>query len=57
MSPVFAREKGYVFKACSNEEDRMHIHVVKEGKSAKSWLEPEVELSKNAGFPKYKLTK
>lgn len=52
MSPVFAREKGYVFKGYSNEEDRMHIHVIKEGKSAKFWLEPEVELSKNAGFPK-----
>lgn len=50
MSPVFAREKGYVFKVYSNEEERMHIHVIKDRKSAKFWLEPEIELSKNSGF-------
>lgn len=50
MSPVFAREKGYVFKVYSNEEERMHIHVIKERCSAKFWLEPDIELSKNSGF-------
>ena len=30
MSPVFGRESGYTFKIFSNEEERMHIHVVYE---------------------------
>lgn len=50
MSPVFAREKGYIFKVYSNEEERMHIHVMKDGHSAKFWLEPNIELAKNSGF-------
>lgn len=29
MSPVFKRENGYVFKIFSNEEERMHIHVIR----------------------------
>lgn len=50
MSPVFAREKGYVFKVYSNEEERMHIHIIKDGHSAKFWLEPVISLAKNSGF-------
>ena len=29
MSPKFRQEDGFVFKIYSNEEERMHIHVVK----------------------------
>lgn len=29
MSPKFRKEEGFVFKIYSNEEERMHIHVVK----------------------------
>lgn len=50
MSPVFRREKGYVFKVYSNEEERQHIHVLKAENEAKFWLEPTVELDKNYGF-------
>ena len=50
MSPVFHREKGYVFKVFSNEEDRKHIHVIKADSEAKFWLEPKVELDTNYGF-------
>lgn len=50
MSPVFHREKGYVFKVYSNEEERKHIHVLKADKEAKLWLEPNVELDTNYGF-------
>lgn len=50
MSPVFLREKGYSFKIFSNEEKRIHIHVIKDNKEAKFWIEPKVELAKNYGF-------
>jgi len=55
MSPVFGRESSYVFKIFSNEEERMHIHVIGDGHEAKFWLEPEVELAKNSGFSKHEL--
>ena len=55
MSPVFGRESGYVFKIFSNEEERMHIHVIGDGHEAKFWLEPEIELAKNIGFSKHEL--
>ncbi len=35
MSPVFKRESEYTFKIYSNEEERMHIHVLYDGKEAK----------------------
>ena len=34
MSPVFGRDSGYVFKIFSNEEERMHIHVLVDGHEA-----------------------
>ena len=55
MSPVFRRESEYTFKIYSNEEVRMHIHVLYNGKEAKYWLEPQVELAKNRGIPEHKL--
>ena len=57
MSPVFYRESGYVFKIFSNEEIRMHVHVICDGNEAKYWLEPKVELTKNSGFPEYELNR
>ena len=56
MSPVFKRESEYTFKIYSNEEERMHIHVLYDNKEAKFWLEPEVELAKNTGIPEHKLS-
>jgi hypothetical protein len=50
MSPVFRRESEYTFKIYSNEEERMHIHVICGGHEAKYWLEPRVELAKNSGI-------
>ncbi len=55
MSPVFRRESEYTFKIYSNEEERMHIHVLYGSKEAKFWLEPNVELAKNSGILMYKL--
>ena len=42
MSPTFIKEKGYSFKIYSNEEERMHIHVIKEDKEAKSTLKNNI---------------
>ena len=50
MSPKFRQEDGFVFKIYSNEEERMHIHVVKAENEAKFWLEPEIEMAENYGF-------
>ena len=55
MSPVFRRESEYTFKIYSNEEERMHIHVIYHSHDAKYWLEPKVELAKNNGIPEHKL--
>ena len=55
MSPVFRRENEYTFKIFSNEEERMHIHVLYNRQEAKFWLEPHVELAKNTGIPEHKL--
>ena len=51
------REKGYSFKIYSNEEERMHIHVIKEDKEAKFWLEPEVELAYKGDFSQTEINK
>ena len=50
MSPKLKQENGYTFKIYSNEEERMHIHIVKAEKEAKYWLEPTIELAENFGF-------
>ena len=55
MSPIFMREKGYAFKIYSNEEERMHVHVVKEDKEAKFWLEPKVEVATKGDFKQHEI--
>jgi hypothetical protein len=57
MSPVFHRESSYCFKIFSNEEMRMHIHVLRDDMEAKYWLEPQVELAENSGFKEHELRK
>ncbi len=57
MSPTFKRDKGFVFKIYSNEELRMHVHVLKEYCAAKVWLEPDVELASNDGFAEHEINK
>ena len=57
MSPKFRKEEGFVFKIYSNEEERMHIHVVKSENEAKFWLEPTVELAENFGFSSKEIKK
>jgi len=50
MSPKFKEQNGFVFKIFSNEEARIHIHIIKAEKEAKYWLEPDMELAENHGF-------
>ena len=50
MSPKFKEQNGFVFKIYSNEEERIHIHIVKAENEAKYWLEPDIELAENFGF-------
>jgi len=50
MSPLFKEENGFAFRIFSNEEDRMHIHVLKDKNEAKVWLEPEIKIEYNFGF-------
>ncbi len=57
MSPKFLEESGFTFRIFSNEEIRMHIHVYRELKEAKFWLEPSVEMAYNKGFNKVDLSK
>ena len=57
MSPKFKQEEGFVFRIFSNEEVRMHIHVVKAENEAKFWLEPQIELAENFGFTNKDLKK
>lgn len=47
MSPAVYREKGYKFFFYSNEEERLHVHVVGESGEAKFWIEPEITLAKS----------
>jgi hypothetical protein len=55
MSPIFIREKGYKFFVHSNEENRIHVHVEKEDKECKFWIEPVIELSENFGFKEFEI--
>ena len=57
MSPVFKREGEYTFKIYSNEEERMHIHILHGANDAKFWLEPHVELAENNGIAEERLSK
>lgn len=56
MSPKFKEINGFVFKIYSNEELRMHIHVVKAENETKYWLEPDIELAENFGFSSKELS-
>ena len=55
MSPTLKNEKGYRFFTWSKEEDRKHVHVAKENKFCKFWLEPKIEVAKNEGFKQFEL--
>ncbi|MBI5681833.1 MAG: DUF4160 domain-containing protein [Deltaproteobacteria bacterium] len=45
MSPTILRIKGYRFYFLSNEEDRMHVHIICGDGEAKFWIEPIISLA------------
>jgi CRISPR/Cas system-associated endonuclease Cas1 len=55
MSPTFLERSGYRIFTWSKEEERIHVHVIREQKQCKFWLEPTVELAENRGFKKHEL--
>ena len=50
MSPVFGRDSGYVFKIFSNEEERMHIHVLGDGHEANFGWNQKLNWQRTAAF-------
>lgn len=54
--PTILRLNGYRFYFYSDEEDRPHIHVEYESRTAKFWIKP-VTLSKNEGLNASELSK
>lgn len=56
MSPKFRQQNGYTFKIFSNEEERMHVHVLKDNKEAKIWLQPSIGIAHNNGFNDHEMS-
>jgi hypothetical protein len=50
MAPTVFRYKNYKFFFFSNEEPRMHIHILSPDGEAKFWIEPMVALANYRGF-------
>jgi len=57
MSPAVYRERGFKFFFFSNEEERMHVHIVGQIGEAKFWIEPEITLANNYKLSKKELLK
>jgi Domain of unknown function (DUF4160) len=51
MSPTVFREGGIRVFFFSREEARRHVHVQSAEAEAKFWMEPQIELAANFGFP------
>ena len=51
MSPTVFRSGEFRFHFFSKEETRMHVHVVgPDGRQAKFWIEPDIEMDVHYGF-------
>ena len=57
MSPTVFREGGIRVFFFSREETRMHVHVQSAEAEAKFWMEPQVELEANYGFPEREIAR
>lgn len=57
MSPTVFREDGIRVFFFSREEARMHVHVQSAEAEAKFWMEPQVELQANYGFPEREIAR
>ena len=57
MSPAVYRERGFKFFFFSNEEKRLHVHIVGQEGEAKFWIEPKIELAKSFNLSMKELSK
>lgn len=57
MSPAVYRKNGFKFFFFSNEEERMHVHIVGHGGEAKFWIAPEIALAKSYNLSVKELSK
>lgn len=56
MSPEITRVGQYRIYFWSHEEDRMHVHVRhNDGRYAKVWIEPEIEIARQKGFKEHEI--
>jgi hypothetical protein len=56
VSPTVFRSGGFRFYFFSREELRPHVHVHHAEGEAKVWLEPEIELARNHGLSRRRVT-
>jgi hypothetical protein len=57
MSPVIFTEGPFRFLFFSNEETRIHVHVLSPDGEAKFWIEPIISLVKSTGLSAKELTR
>jgi hypothetical protein len=50
MSPTIFKYKNYRFFFFSNEESRMHVHILAPDGEAKFWIKPIIALADYSGF-------
>jgi hypothetical protein len=55
MSPVVFSQGPFRFLFFSNEETRMHVHVLSSDGEAKFWIEPIVSLAHSKGLSEKEL--
>jgi hypothetical protein len=57
MSPVIFTEGPFRFLFFSNEEKRIHVHVLSSDGEANFWIDPIVSLAKSIGYSAKELSK
>ena len=57
MSPVIFTQGSFRFLFFSNEETRIHVHVLSPDGEAKFWIDPIVSLAKSTGYSAKELGK
>jgi uncharacterized protein YfaP (DUF2135 family) len=57
MSPVVFTEGPFRFLFFSNEETRIHVHILSPDGEAKFWIDPIVSLAKSTGYSAKELTR
>ncbi len=57
MSPTIKQVNEYRIYFYSQEEERMHVHVRhNDGRVAKVWIEPEIEVERKGSFKEHEIS-